>query len=98
MSHLHASRVGVHTVGARPFYSKKPMTTCLRCGAEWSYNIERGKPELCQGCRFVEPNWGTVPFDQMPVSDSNVCAFDEPFDHPNNRRRREMRARNREET
>jgi len=58
---------------------------------------DRPISDLCQTCQWVEPWWGTVPFEEMPTDDSNTCAFDEPYVSRQTARRREKRARNRED-
>lgn len=92
---MRASRVGVHTFV--PIERGRVFKPCARCGFERQCRTDGTSPDLCNQCRSVEPQWGTVPFEQLPVSDSNVCAFDEPFESNTNRRRRERRAAQREE-
>jgi hypothetical protein len=95
---MRATRVGVHTLEAGRVNGARRIA-CERCSITRVAPDGRKMPPLCPDCRTADPLWGKVPFDQFPTSDSNVCAFDEPFDPPRNRRRRAARARkNREET
>jgi len=96
---LIATRVGVHTEAPTWVGGATPVP-CARCGTERQVSMRRVVPEMCRDCRVIEPLWGQVPFEQLPVSDSNLDAFDEPYDKPENFRRRATRARrkHREET
>lgn len=88
---ISASHVGVITT--EPAWSRGGHEVpCDRCGAPRVVHGKRKPAPLCTDCRSSDPNWGTVPFEDLPTSDSNVCAFDEHYDNPRNVRRRIRRA------
>jgi len=92
---MHASKVGVHTVNAEYTQGARHVP-CARCGVVRIANGSRQVMEICRDCRSTDPTWGTVPFDDLPTSASNVCAFDEPYVSLAVERKRAARQRTRE--
>lgn len=97
VNRLRATRVGVYTVRETPYENGRATKPCARCGRSRSVRLDRPTPPTCAECRLTDPDWGSVPFEALPVSDSNMDAFDEPFISASTLRRRARRQRSKEQ-
>jgi len=93
---MRASRVGVHTINAEWTEGARHVP-CIRCGYVRIANGKRRVEPLCRDCRSVDPHWGEVPFEDLPVDDSNACSFEDEYVSSDALRKRRARQRNREE-
>jgi hypothetical protein len=93
------NRIGAVPVGVyrERSYEERSRPDCIRCGRERYIHPDRKDTGMCKDCYAVEPQFGQVPFENLPVSDSNEDSFDTTSDSrraaKNARRRAQRKSR-----